>query len=74
MACLLNPGKGENSQLYFVSELQPHLPAPDLLCVPISLCRREHLTPEDLQKNKAMMENLTKGNIVENCDVSSAIV
>lgn len=36
-----------------------------------NLCnlRREHLTPEDLQKNKAMMENLTKGNIMENCDV-----
>ena len=27
------------------------------------------MTPEDLQKNKAMMENLTKGNIIENCDV-----
>ena len=32
--------------------------------------RREHLSDEDLQKNKAMMENLSKGNIVENSEVS----
>lgn len=31
--------------------------------------RREHLSEEDLQKNKALMENLTKGNLVENCEV-----
>jgi len=30
--------------------------------------RREHLSEEDLQKNKALMENLTKGNLVENCE------
>lgn len=32
--------------------------------------RREHLSEEDLQKNKAMMENLSKGNIVENCETN----
>ena len=32
------------------------------------------MTPEDLQKNKAMMENLTKGNIMENCDVRLNII
>ncbi|XP_061181654.1 ankyrin repeat domain-containing protein 13C-like [Saccostrea echinata] len=29
--------------------------------------RREHLSPDDVQKNKAMMENLTKGNW-NNCE------
>ncbi|XP_013408976.1 ankyrin repeat domain-containing protein 13C-B [Lingula anatina] len=28
--------------------------------------RREHLSPEDLQKNKQIMENLSKGNIIDN--------
>ncbi|XP_064605134.1 ankyrin repeat domain-containing protein 13C-A-like [Liolophura sinensis] len=31
--------------------------------------RREHLSPEDLQKNKALMENLSKGALVDNCDI-----
>ncbi|XP_064624930.1 ankyrin repeat domain-containing protein 13C-like isoform X2 [Lineus longissimus] len=31
--------------------------------------RREHLSDEDLQKNKALMESLSKGTIVENCDI-----
>ncbi|XP_074642886.1 ankyrin repeat domain-containing protein 13C-like [Tubulanus polymorphus] len=31
--------------------------------------RREHLSEEDLQKNKALMESLSKGTIIENCDI-----
>ncbi len=30
--------------------------------------RREHLSSEDLQKNKALLENFTKGNIEQNGD------
>lgn len=32
--------------------------------------RREHLSPEDIQKNKAMMESLSKGTW-DNCEVST---
>ena len=38
----------------------------------MSFCRREHLSEEDLQKNKSMMENLSKGTLVENCEVCFA--
>jgi hypothetical protein len=31
-------------------------------------CRREHLSPEDIQKNKAIMESLSKGTW-DSCEV-----
>ncbi|CAD5111853.1 DgyrCDS1117 [Dimorphilus gyrociliatus] len=31
--------------------------------------RREHLSPEDLQKNKAILESLSKGNVIENHEI-----
>lgn len=36
----------------------------------ILCCRREHLSPDDIQKNKAIMENLTKGNW-NDCEVGA---
>ena len=33
-------------------------------------CRREHLTSEDLKKNKQLIESLSKGHLTEVCDVS----
>ena len=35
------------------------------------LFRREHLSQDDLQKNKAIIEHLSKGQLMDNCDVSS---
>ena len=50
------------------------LPSKDYIQVCIHtckiFCRREHLSQEDVQKNKAMMENLSKGSW-DNKEVSS---
>ena len=43
-----------------------------LVKINILMCwRREHLSEEDLQKNKALLENLTRGHLVDNSEVST---
>lgn len=35
---------------------------------------REHLSEEDLRKNKAVLEGLTKGHLVDNPEVKSTVM
>lgn len=35
--------------------------------------RREHLSSDDLQKNKALLESFTKGNNFQNFDQNGAV-
>lgn len=40
-----------------------------VFCDYVIFISREHLSEEDLRKNKAMLESLTKGQLVDNPEV-----
>jgi len=44
-----------------------------VVCIYVFLSR-EHLSEEDLRKNKAMLEGLTKGQLVDNPEVMYSTV